>query len=235
MNLITVEDYKKALRRTWGLFECPKKEDRVFIPEGIWQQIDWTQEEKDRNAALPHKLWNMRHDDNIWPFCHDWRGDDAFGPLAAVGHPKYKQSPPKLIEGRGIARWMTNNDTSILEIPQLSFYENLWTVDNLPEYLGVIERRHSNPRFGEHYEISKLELLDAYAPTPLQKFSDRSYLKLDPFHISWHKMIKRREFLGDKIDIDAEDTVMFFRYGWRHDSYDNYYVKSATYVGLRWN
>lgn len=235
MKLSTVEEYKTHLRKKIPTFACPTREDRVHIPEEIWQQIDWTEREKFRNAALPHKLWNMRHDDNLWPACHDWRGDDAFGPLAGVGHPKYKQSPPKLVKGRGIARWMNAGDSSIIEIPLLANYREIWTPENIPAMLDVIERQGGVRQAGEHFQLTKAELFATYGPSPLQKFSDQSWLVCDPYHISWHKMIKRREYLGDKIDPEATDKVLFFRYGWRWDSGDDYYVKAATYIGLAWN
>lgn len=235
MNLVTVEEYKAHLRKKYAWNKCPKKSDRVHIPEEIWQQIDWTPAEIERNCALPHKMWNMRHDDHLWPFCHEWRGDDAVGPRAPVGHPKHKPTPPKLVKGRGIARWMSNGDTSVLEIPQLAGYHTEWTPDNFPKFVEAIERKGGHALEGKRMEISKEELFAQYGPSPLQKFSDRSLLITDPYHASYHQMIKRREVLGQSKEITGADQVAFFRYGWRWDSGDDYYVKAARYVGLAWN
>jgi len=235
MNLITVDEYKSHLRKKYPWNKCPKKSDRVHIPEEIWAQIDWTPEEIERNICLPHKMWNMRHDDHLWPFCHQWRGDDAIGSLAPVGHPKHKPTPPKLVSGRGVARWMSDSDASILEIPQLADYHTTWTPDNFPKIVEAIERKGGHAREGERYEISKEELFAKYGPSPLQKFSDKSLLVVDPKHVSGHRMIKRREMLGESKTVTGADTVAFFRYGWRWDSGDNYYVEGAHYVGLAWN
>lgn len=237
MNLVTVDDYKKHLRKKYKWNECPTKADRVHIPEDIWTQIDWTKEEIEINAALPHKLWNMRHDDNIWPLCHRFRGKDAHGPRALGFNvmSKYKATPPKLVEGRGIARWMARGDSSILEIPALSDVNTLWTTRNFPEHLEVFERKPEHPDFGKAKVMSQDLLFENYGPSALQKFSDESYLKRDPFHISYHKMIKRREVIGKGYDETGNDTVFFTRYGWRWDSLDDYYNKAAFFIGLAWN
>jgi len=226
-----IEELKKKLRKEYGFFECPKKEDRILLTEEEWAAIDWTEEEKERNICLPHKMWNMRHDDHLWPWCHNWRGDDAYGWRAGEGHKKYFPRIPQLVEGRGIARWMTTNDKSILEIPAFADYQKTWTPDNLPDEIHGIERQ-GGPNFGKEIILPKAEFLKVYAPSSLQKFSNKSWLKRFPYHVSYHRMIKKREILHTD---SPPDIVYFWRYGWRWDSYDEYMVESATYVGLRWN
>lgn len=229
---MTVEEIKKHLRKEYPYFSCPAKSDRIDIPEAVWQQIDWTDEEKFRNAALPHKMWNRRHDDHLWPMCHDWRGDNAHGPRAGEGHQKYFPEVPKLIMGRGIARWMMAGDKSIAEVPAFFDYNKEWTPDNIPEVVEFFERKDGNPDFGKLLRWSKKNFLRYYAPSSLQKFSPRSYLIREPEHKSWHYMIqKREEYTGNY----EPDTVLFYRKGWRWDSWDGFYVKNAIYFGLRWN
>jgi hypothetical protein len=232
-NQMTLEEIKNHLRKDYGTFECPQKSDRLLITEEIWAQIDWTEEEKERNIALPHKMWNMRHDDHGWPGCKMWRGTDAYGPRAGVGHPKYFPPLPQLVKGRGIARWMTVADTSIIEIPLFKDYSVTWTTSTIPATIEVIERKCGANNFGETYTITKEQLLSNYAPSPLQKFSDKSYLETWPTHKSYHNMLEKKEGYCDKDE--GADSVYFYRYGWRWDSYDNYYVKGAKYIGGAWN
>ncbi len=229
---MTLEEIKAHLRKDYSTFECPQKSDRLMLTEEIWQQIDWTEEEIERNIALPHKLWNMRHDDHGWPSCHNWRGWDARGPRAGEGHPKYFPPLPKLVKGRGISRWMSLGDYSILEIPLFSDYKQEWTEATIPDTLEVIERRQGHPDDGKTFTITKEFLLATYAPSPLQKFSNKSYLEVYPTHKSYHIMLNRTE---DVYGNGPDDTVYFWRYGWRWDSYDQYYIKGAKYIGGHWN
>jgi hypothetical protein len=230
---MTIDDIKAHLRKSYGFFECPQKSDRLLITEEIWQQIDWTEEEIYRNAALPHKIWNMRHDDHSWPSCHEWRGDDARGPRAGEGHDKYFPPLPTLVKGRGIARWMARGDVSILEIPLFKDYSVTWTTATIPSTIEVIERKPGHSLYGSTQTITKEHLLSNYAPSPLQKFSDKSYLETYPTHKSYHIMLEKRETYTGKPN--GPDSVYFWRYGWRWDSYDDYYVKNAKYIGGRWN
>jgi len=230
---MTLEEIKTHLRKEYASFSCPQKSDRLIMSEDIWQQIDWTDEEKARNAALPHKLWNMRHDDNEWPGCHNWRGHDARGPRAGIGNPKYLPPLPVLVQGRGIARWMTANDESVLEIPLFKDYSVMWTTSTIPATLEVTERQCSRANYGETYTITKEELFEKYAPSPLQKFSDKSWLKVYPTHQSYHIMYKRNKGYCGEGNID--DDIFFWRYGWRWDSGDNYYTKGGAFIGGHWN
>ncbi len=232
-QVMSVQEITDHLRKDYGFFECPQKHDRLLMPEHIWVLIDWTDEEKYRNAALPHKLWNMRHDDHVWPGCKEWRGDDAKGPRAGVDHDKYFPPLPTLVIGRGIARWMSTGDTSVLEIPLFKDYDVSWTTSTIPATLEVVERKCGAVNFGSTTTITKEYLLDNYAPSPLQKFSDKSYLETYPQHKSYHTILEKQETYCGKPN--GPDTVYFYRYGWRWDSFDNYYIKGAKYIGGHWN
>lgn len=230
---MTIREITDHLRKDYGPFECPQKHDRLLMPEHVWVQIDWTEDEKYRNAALPHKLWNMRHDDHEWPGCKQWRGVDAKGPRAGVGHDKYFPTLPQVIIGRGIARWMTAGDTSIIEIYSFKDYSIDWTTSTIPLMIDVVERKPGHPEFGLVKTITKEYLLSNYAPSPLQKFSDKSYLETYPPHKSYHIMFEKRETYDGKPN--GPDSVYFYRYGWRWDSFDSYYIKGAKYIGGHWN
>lgn len=241
---MTIDEIKAHLRKDYGPWykrtplNRPTRADRCFISEEQWAQIDWTDEEIHRNIALPHKLWNMRHDDLLWPMCYNWRGDDAFGYRAGEGHSKYMPELPRLVEGRGVARWMSAGDASVVEVPRFRDYEHKWTVENMPEVIEFFERKVGHPDFYDGHDASRLirwskkNFLRTYAPSSLQKFSDASHLVRYPDHVSCHKMLKKNEkYVGD----DKPDLVVFYRRGWRWDSYDGYMIKNAFYAGLRWN
>lgn len=232
---MTIDEIKKHLRKEYKWYKCPKKSDRLLITEEQWQQIGWTQAEQTRNIALPHKMWNMRHDDWVWPRCHAWRGDDAYGYRAKEGHPKYLPRLPQLVEGRGISRWMSDGDASVAEVPKLADYRTLWTPDNLPEIVEFWERKPGAPHYGELVTWAKKNFLRTYAPSSLQKFSKRSYLLRDPRHVSYSYVFKKNEVPGKPKSETGADLVAFYRRGWRWDSYDGYMVKNAIYVGGRWN
>lgn len=230
---MTIQEITDHLRKDYSFWDCPQKHDRLLMSEAVWAQIDWTEEEKYRNAALPHKIWNMRHDDHGWPGCKEWRGDDAKGPRAGAGHDKYFPPLPTLVKGRGIARWMTVSDTSVIEIDLFKDYSTTWTVTNIPFTLEVTERNPGQPDFGVTNTITKEFLLGNYAPSPLQKFSDRSYLETFPTHKSYHIMYEKKETYTGKPN--GPDEIYFYRFGWRWDSFDSYYIKGAKFIGGHWN
>lgn len=233
---MTIDEIKTKLRKKHGFFECPKKKDRIFLTEQQWSQIDWTDEEKFINAALPHKLWNMRHDDHLWPWCQKFRGEDAKGYRAGEGHPKYMPQLPTLVKGRGISRWMSHGDASVIEVPAFASFHNTWTLDNIPEVVEFYERNPGHPDYKKGLiRWSKKNFLRIYAPSALQKFSKRSYLERTPKHISWHYLIKKNEVIGIPKDQTGADLVALYRRGFRWDSYDGYFIEDAFYTGLRWN
>lgn len=232
-STMTLQEIKDHLRKEYSFFECPTRADRLFITEEIWQQIDWTEEEIYRNAAIPHKIWNMRQDDHGWPKCQSFRGDNAKGPRAGEGHDKYLPPLPQLVKGRGIARWMSRGDTSVIEIPLFKDYSVTWTTSTIPATLEVVNRKCGDPNFGEVYTLTKEQLLASYAPSPLQKFSDKSYLETYPTHKSYHLIFKKNEDYCGKPN--GPDDVYFWRIGWRWDSYDDYYKEGGKYIGGRWN
>jgi len=236
---MSIDEIKAHLRKDYGRWpwQAPKKKDRCLIAEWQWSQIDWTEEEQERNIALPHKMWNMRHDDWLWPRSYAWRGDDAYGSRAPEGHPKHMPELPQLVEGRGIARWMAAGDASVVEVPELADYRKVWTPDNLPEIIEFWERRPGHKDFYEGHDRGRLirwakkNFLRTYAPSSLQKFSKRSLLIRNPYHFSRHIMVHKNElFTGDY----KPDWVFLYRRGWRWDSYDGY-MKKGFYTGLRWN
>jgi len=147
---MTKEEVLALVRKKYGFFQCPKKSERIDIPEDIWQSISWTAKEIEINAALPHKMWNRRQDDRPWPLCKQFRGRNAIGPRAKeLGvMAKFTPTPPKLAQGRGITRWMAVGDVSILEIPLFEDYSKLWCESNLPNILSVWERKPGHPNFG---------------------------------------------------------------------------------------
>jgi len=218
-----------------GFFSCPKKSDNHKWTEEEWLSKPWTEKEKRINAALPHHLWNWKQNDRVWPMCKAYRGDNAIGPRALeIYEPKYKRTPPRLVEGRGIARWMSNGDQSVVDVKMFKDYSRIWTPSNLPDMIECVETQ-KNGHFGEAYKFTRSEFLRTYGPSSLQKFTDKSYLKRDPYHISYHRMIKRKEQLHVSKDVTGADVVFFWRGGVRWDSLDNYFVKNAIYGGLRWN
>ena len=184
---------------------CPKrKETRINLTDAEWAARDWTEEQININCALPKHMWNWQQDDRVWPMCHEFRGENAYGPrakgLVVKGKTydimkKFIPTPPKLVKGRGISRWMTVKDTSVIEIPLFDDYEKTWTPENIPEELEVIERNPGHPDYTKKKQMAKAQLLKDYAPTALQKFSDKSKLLRDPWHFSYHSMIQRREVI----------------------------------------
>jgi len=233
---MNIEDIKAHLRKDYGRWpwQWPKKSDRCMISEHQWSQINWTKEEIERNIVLPHKMWNMRHDD--WPINKKaWRGDDARGSRAPLGHYKNQVKVPVFIEGRGVARWMTPGDTSVVEVPAFADYGKLLTVATMPRLVVCIERNPGSPDFGRTRTFKLPDFLREYGPTALQKFSKRSYLKRFPHHVSYSYVITNREIVGVSKSLTGADTVAFWRSGARWDSLDKYFIENAFFAGLRWN
>lgn len=234
---MTKDQVLAKIRKEYKWYQSPKKSDRVDIPEDVWQSIGWTPEEIEINCALPHHMWNRRQDDRPWPLSRQFRGSNAVGPRAKEHGitAKFTPTPPKLVKGRGISRWMAPRDLSVLEIPELDDYKKVWTPDNLPPSIEVIERKGSLPNTGKKVRITKIYLMNNYGPSSLQKFSDKSKLLRSPWHFSQHKLLERRERLGVSRDLTGADRVAFYRIGGRWDSLDGYIVKNAVYAGLAWN
>jgi len=220
-----IEELKKKLGIKYPFFSCPKKADRIFLTDQEWAAIDWTPEELELNIALPKKLYNSRHDDHLWPWCHKFRGEDAYGPRAPRDHPKFLSSPPKLIKGYSIQRWVKSDPESIVRIES---FMNKWIMEkDLPDRIEAIEMNPSQP----DYKQKKVIRLHEYAPSILQKFSKCHYLVCKPPHISWHFIIRDR---GEFPFEDGGSFKLFYRRGMRFDGYDNYYIKSGFYMGPNW-
>jgi hypothetical protein len=180
-------------------------------------------------------MWNMRHDDHLWPACREWRGDDAYGYRAGEGHPKFMPRLPQLVEGRGIARWISDGNASVVEVSKFSDYRTLWTPDAMPEVIEFYERNPDHPDYGKWIRWSKKNFLRTYGPSAVQKFSKRSYLLRAPYHYSRHFMINKNEVVGKTKSETGADLVAFARAGNRWDSLDGYMIKNAYYIGGRWN
>ena len=74
-------------------------------------------EEELRDCALPPHLKGMKQTDRIWFFKNRFRGDDSYGPRCKDINPaKYLETPPKLVKGFSVTRWMMPKDESILHI-----------------------------------------------------------------------------------------------------------------------
>jgi len=142
---------------------------------------------------------------------------------------------------------------SIIEIPALARVEvrgeDIYGVE-----FEAIER-NMGPNFGKVFKVrlqdprevwGKVQVIDTpvagghiqtitpniYSPSALQKFSRTGYIKMEPSYSSWWKVLKRREEPGN---VTGEDTVLFYRSGYRPDHLDGYYNKSLIVTGgLHW-
>lgn len=200
-------------------------------------------------CALPYHMKDKKHKDWPWPFSKIDRSWNAYGPRCARGSEGHLPWPPRLVKGKGVARWESAAAYSIIEIPELAdktisgkdFYGRDW---------WVIERRNGHPDFGlgkrvyfprwsesvvtveidYDREIISVEP-DAYSPSALQKFSPCGYMKLDPSYYAVWKILKKKE----THDGQGEDTVLFARSRYRPDHLDLYYNKSIIVTGgLHW-
>lgn len=197
----------------------------------------------DWDIALPPHLWGKTHND--WPiFKNTPRGKTASGPRAArteagTSHPQYLETPPKLVKGYGIGRWMAVGNQSVLYIP-LFDNDDMMTEADIPEIVQAKELKPSTPLFEKDIKIRKKTLLTFYGPSSLQKFTNKSYLLTAPFHVSGHRMIRQREHYAKTKAVTGADLVWFWRYGNRWDSLDDYYntrsaLGKSAYAGFRWN
>lgn len=188
-------------------------------------------------CALPEHMRERLHNDWPWPMSKLPRSLNARGPrckgsACVCGGQGFKAWPPKLVKGFGVARWESNGAGSILEI---AGFANVWIDAGVygQEVIGV-ERNPGHPNFGAK-TLVKLDWhampwadidggLAAYSPSALQKFSDKSWMQLDPGYTAGHRLIKRGQ--------DGDDKALFWRYGWRPDHVDVYY-NFGPYAGLK--
>jgi len=220
MNSISILDYVKK----------PDYLDMPLPPDPI-------------DIALPKHLWGKKHDD--WPIKKDTpRGTTSDGPRAirtqgGIHHPKYLATPPKLVKGYGLARWMAICDQSVLEIPLFN-NKKMMTEAHIPDVVEGYERKPGTPLYNQRVRLPKKVFLKFYGPSSLQKFSEQSCAVRDPYHKHFHRMIWKREEVGKTKEKTGADWVFFWRWGARWDSLDNYYstrsaLGPAFYCGMRWN
>lgn len=122
---------------------------------------------------------------------------------------------------------------SIIEIPDLAnravtsndVYNRIWT---------AIERNPDSPNYNKEVKIVLLwdEVIaphekesKLYHPSALQKFSDNGWMRCEPYYYAKWKVLKRYD------SRDKEDLVLFYRTGYRMDSYQIYY-NWGPYAGL---
>lgn len=197
--------------------------------------------------ALPEHLRARLHNDwIIGKFIP--RSWNAMGPRCGKGNPGYLPWPPRLIAGRGVARWESTFSKSILEIPELNkctvraddVYGKKWT---------CIEWNHGHPNYAQSGTVEldwsetfitpqgMIQGANIYSPSALQKFSMSGWLRLSPDYYSWWKILKRRETIED-VKEEGDDTVLFMRKGARPDHLDAYYnltkILPVGAAGLHW-
>ena len=205
--------------------------------------------------ALPPHLRGKLHNDWPWPFKNIPRGSNAYGLRCPKGDESYRPWPPRLMEGFGVARWELAGGQSIIEIP--AFVDKRMKPEDIyGKTWMVIERNIGNPSFGKKFDItlqdpkeiwevttvtdvqigdSWTQMIDPniYSPSALQKFSPHGWMKLEPYYYSFWKVLKKREL--PVYPETGEDTVIFYRTGYRPDHLDTYYNKSLIATGgLHW-
>jgi hypothetical protein len=194
-------------------------------------------------CALPVSLREKLHNDWPWPLSKLPRAINAFGPRCGgvsceCGGKGLRAWPPRLLRGRGVARWENTGASSILEIPDLVKKEIRGPADVYGGTFTAIERNpgHANfnqtgtvvlawraaavIRFGgppeNDFETLVLDQ-NLYSPSTIQEFSPTGWLELDPFFKAWHK--------------NAFGKTPNYRIGYRPDHLDGYY-NNGPYAGL---
>ena len=191
--------------------------------------------------ALPEHLRNWKgtgkvrlHDD--WPPILRMipRSYNANGPRA-IGAPGYAPWPPRLREGKGIARWENAGATSIIYIPSLE--SKIITQDFYGTKIKAWETVSGNPNFGKEGWVHITWKLDdlgpgMYSPSALQRWSPKGYLKMNPTYWAWWKVLKKKEDPFKSTLQTGENKVAFLRNGWRPDHLDIYY-NNGPMAGLQ--
>lgn len=205
--------------------------------------------------ALPPHLRLKKHNDWIWPFNKLSRGWNAKGPREKVDSKDYLPWPPKLVEGKGVARWEESGEGgSIIMIPDFikatikgsDVYNRRWDAIEMNPGMPDFQQRKkvflawrsaavtdiTSPAGGNITRI----IPQQYSPSALQKFSPSGWMKLSPnYHSKW-KVIKKREL--PVWPETGDDTVLFTRAGNRPDHLDVYYnvdkILPIGQIGLKW-
>lgn len=216
---------------------------------------EWLERKFEGNpCALPPHLRGRRHNDwALGKFIQ--RSWNARGPRC--DGEGYLRWPPRLDEGRGVARWESAGGRSVIFIKGLEEAEVVGSQVYGRAWLAV-EMNPGSPRFGKAFDVfledprahrvrvtdvytpdgSEFGSLrvdcdpDLYSPSALQKFSMRGWMRLDPWYVSYWRVLKRREEPGRET---GDDTVTFMRSGARPDHVDVYYnCGRFPFVGLKW-
>lgn len=209
------------------------------------------------DLALPPHLRGRLHNDWVWPFTKISRGWNAIGPRAPMNADDYAQWPPRLVAGRGVARWESAGGNSIIHIHGLEkveitgdkVYGRQWLATEMnpghPNFMksqDVMLPHWAPARVWDEPDparpgkfIQKIDV-DQYSPSALQKFSSRGWMKLSPsYHSEW-RVFKKREL--PNWPETGDDTVAFLRRGNRPDHVDLYYNTDRGfpigYAGLHW-
>lgn len=206
------------------------------------------------DLALPPHLRGRLHGDWPWPFKKVSRGWNAVGPRPATDAEDYMAWPPRLVEGKGVARW-EREDGSILMIPELvgrvitakDFYGKEWRCVEMnpsaPDFLNA--KVVFFPQWAEAHvydvpigdgKFKQTVFPEQYSPSALQKFSESGWMRLSPKYKSTWKVFKKRELpiWPEK----GDDIVFFTRAGARPDHVDCYYntdkLVPIGFIGLKW-
>lgn len=204
------------------------------------------------DRALPPHLRGRLHGDWIWPLNKISRGWNAYGPRVSRSAPDFLPWPPRLVAGKSVCRWETAGGNSIILIAGLDNVEVTYDDVYGRRWLAT-EMNPGHPNFMKsediflpHWEESLVwdeepingpakQMIkgDFYSPSALQKFSKRGWMSLYPFyHTEWNVLKKRELPVWPET---GEDTVIFWRRGYRPDHVDLYYNKSIIgTAGLHW-
>lgn len=215
------------------------------------------------DCALPPKLRGVKHNDWPFPFNRISRGWNAYGSRCPVGSKGFRPWPPRLEEGRGVARWELAGAGSIVDIPGLAKVK-IKGGDIYGHEFEAYERNPGSPLFNQKITVRLIDprtiwnltvITDTetpegwkmtvepniYSPSALQKFSESGWMKLEPEYYSYWNVLKQRELPWLKngaVGESPEDTVMFYRSGMRPDHADAYFngngIVPVGHVGLKW-
>ena len=209
-------------------------------------------------CALPPHLKNRLHND--WPpivnhIPRSWNARGARCPRDSGG---FLSWPPRLLRGKGIARWETTGANSIIYIKSL---ENVEVTGDMiygmsfdavelnrgnPNYKKIIKVKFPQWRPAKVWDelvndryVQRIDFND-YHPSALQKYSRKGYMVLDPYYKAiwkWNNMKELDWELNDGTGEGPEDRVFFTRSGNRPDSLDGYYNADMIpigFFGLHW-
>ena len=135
----------------------------------------------------------------------------------------YRRWPPRLIKGKGVARWEAKFKKyhSIILIP--SFVDITIGPDVYNKEWDAIEKNHGAPDFNKPIKVKLFKGSEegVYSPSALQRFSKKGWMKLDPWYVAQWYLVKQK---GEELGMGPEeDYFAFHRQGYRPDHVDSYY------------